>query len=218
MPQLNKGGKFVFGLSLIHDDLTVQFPTQALEEYQVLNDDKIIIFTGSKVTGGFCVTTYPLLSKSKLSHILHECPQLEKQSIPRGTLVTYKGRKYAWLPLKENGSIQFTSQLLKQLNLDMPFTYSLFKMFAKSHMKKKYPIEGFTVKWRRYDYKEIHFDIVRCIYKEMCEKYCCPELCTVFCQSDVTAFAGYKPKIRFERLGTIGEGANCCDFHFIRGK
>ena len=92
MPQLNKGGKFVFGLSLIHDDLTVQFPTQALEEYQVLNDDKIIIFTGSKVTGGFCVTTYPLLSKSKLSHILHECPQLEKQSIPRGTLVTYKGR------------------------------------------------------------------------------------------------------------------------------
>ena len=23
MPQLNKGGKFVFGLSLIHDDLTV---------------------------------------------------------------------------------------------------------------------------------------------------------------------------------------------------
>mgnify|MGYP007115534574 FL=1 len=107
MPQLNKGGKFVFGLSLIHDDLTVQFPTQALEEYQVLNDDKIIIFTGSKVTGGFCVTTYPLLSKSKLSHILHECPQLEKQSIPRGTLVTYKGRKYAWLPLKENGSIQF---------------------------------------------------------------------------------------------------------------
>lgn len=87
MPQLNKGGKFVFGLSLIHDDLTVQFPTQALEEYQVLNDDKIIIFTGSKVTGGFCVTTYPLLSKSKLSHILHECPQLEKQSIPRGTLV-----------------------------------------------------------------------------------------------------------------------------------
>lgn len=107
---------------------------------------------------------------------------------------------------------------LKKAFTKMPFTYSLFKMFAKSHMKKKYPIEGFTVKWRRYDYKEIHFDIVRCIYKEMCEKYCCPELCTVFCQSDVTAFAGYKPKIRFERLGTIGEGANCCDFHFIRGK
>ena len=119
MPQLNKGGKFVFGLSSIHDDLTVQFPKQALEEYRVLNDDKIIIFTGSKVTGGFCVTTYPLLSTSKLSHILRECPQLENQSIPQGALVTYKGRKYAWLVLKENGSIQFTPQLLEQLNLNV---------------------------------------------------------------------------------------------------
>lgn len=99
----------------------------------------------------------------------------------------------------------------------MPFTYSLFRMFAKSHIKKKYPIEGFTVEWKRHDCREIHFDIVRCIYKEICEKYHCPELCTVFCQSDITAFAGYRPKIIFERLGTIGEGANCCDFHFIHG-
>lgn len=65
MPQLNKGGKFVFGLSLIHNDLTVQFPTQALEEYQVLNDDKIIIFTGRKVMqiaayyGRFCGAKRP---------------------------------------------------------------------------------------------------------------------------------------------------------------
>lgn len=119
MPQLNKGGKFVFGLSLIHDDLTIKFSTQVLEEYHVLDDNKIIIFTGSKITGGFCVTTYPILSTSKLSHILHECPQLENQTIPQGTLITYKGRKYAWLALKENGSIQLTPQLLEQLNLDV---------------------------------------------------------------------------------------------------
>lgn len=104
----------------------------------------------------------------------------------------------------------------------MPFTYGLFKMFAKSHMKKKYPPEGFSVEWKRHDCKEIHFDIVRCIYKNMCEMFGCPELCIVFCQSDITAFAGYEPKIKFERLGTMGEGANCCDFHFIherkRGK
>lgn len=99
----------------------------------------------------------------------------------------------------------------------MPFTYGLFKMFAKSHMKKSYPTEGFAVEWKKHDSREIHFDIVRCIYRDMCEKYSCPELCQVFCQSDITAFAGYEPKIRFERLGTIGEGADCCDFHFIHG-
>lgn len=119
MPQLNKGGKFVFGLSLIRDDLSVRFPTQALEEYHVLDDNKLIIFTGSKITGGFCVTTYPLLATSKLKHILQECPQLEHQSIPQGTLITYKGRKYTWLSLQANGSIQLTTQLIKQLNLDI---------------------------------------------------------------------------------------------------
>lgn len=78
-------------------------------------------------------------------------------------------------------------------------------------------IEGFTVEWKRNDSNEIHFDIARCLYRDMCEKYCCPELCTVFCQSDITAFSGYEPKIRFERAGTLGEGADCCDFHFIHG-
>lgn len=99
----------------------------------------------------------------------------------------------------------------------IPFTYGIFKLFAKSHMKKKYPMDGFAVEWKRCDAKEIHFNIVRCIYKDMCEKYHCPELCTVFCQSDLTAFAGYEPKIKFERSGTIGKGANCCDFHFVHG-
>lgn len=72
MPQLNKGGKFVFGLSVIHENRSVQIPPQAINEYRLSNENKIIIFTGSKITGGFCVTSYPLLSSSKLSHILKE--------------------------------------------------------------------------------------------------------------------------------------------------
>lgn len=69
MPQLNKGGKFVFGLSVIHENRSVQIPPQAINEYRLSNENKIIIFTGSKITGGFCVTSYPLLSSSKLSHM-----------------------------------------------------------------------------------------------------------------------------------------------------
>lgn len=32
MPQMNKGGKFIFGKSLIKDDGTLRFPKQAIEE------------------------------------------------------------------------------------------------------------------------------------------------------------------------------------------
>lgn len=84
MPQLNKGGKFVFGLSVINPDLTIHIPPQALLEYDALRDGKVIIFTGSKITGGFCVTTYLLLSNSKLSHILEECPALRDCRLSEG--------------------------------------------------------------------------------------------------------------------------------------
>lgn len=94
MPRLNKGGKFVFGLSVIHENRSVQIPPQAINEYRLSNENKIIIFTGSKITGGFCVTSYPLLSSSKLSHILKECPTLNDSSIFPGTLIPYKGRSY----------------------------------------------------------------------------------------------------------------------------
>lgn len=44
MPQLNKGGKFVFGLSVVHPDLTIHIPPQALLEYDATRDGKVIIF------------------------------------------------------------------------------------------------------------------------------------------------------------------------------
>ena len=42
MPQMNKGGKFIFGKSLIRDDLTIHLPTQALTEYNTTIEGKSI--------------------------------------------------------------------------------------------------------------------------------------------------------------------------------
>ena len=41
MPQLNKGGKFVFGLSVIRPDLTIHIPPQALSEYDAVRDGQV---------------------------------------------------------------------------------------------------------------------------------------------------------------------------------
>ena len=70
MPQMNKGGKFIFGKSLIRDNGFLQFPKQAIEEYDITADGKVYLFTGSKSTGGFCVTRKGLFEPSKLGHIL----------------------------------------------------------------------------------------------------------------------------------------------------
>lgn len=78
MPQLNKGGKYVFGWSKIADDRTVHFPPMVLTEYDLLEEQEIIIFTGAKITGGFCVTNQKMLSASKLHKILGRFTRIEK--------------------------------------------------------------------------------------------------------------------------------------------
>ena len=118
MPQMNKGGKFIFGKSLIRDDLTIHLPTQALTEYNATAERKVYLFTGSKVTGGFCVTRKGLLEPSKLGHILTDNPALQNYQTAEGTFVKYKGRSYCWINISENGVIQLDQQILDFLNLN----------------------------------------------------------------------------------------------------
>ena len=48
MPQMNKGGKFIFGKSLIRTDGTLRIPPQAMEEYHITDEGKVYLFTGSR--------------------------------------------------------------------------------------------------------------------------------------------------------------------------
>lgn len=117
MPQMNKGGKFIFGKSLIKQDLTVQFPTQAIQEYNIISTDKIYLFTGSKITGGFCVTTKDLLQPSKLGNILLDNPLLQNYNIAENEFIKYKGRAYCWVRISKNGVIQLTLEMMNFLDL-----------------------------------------------------------------------------------------------------
>ena len=41
MPQMNKGGKFIFGRSVIREDRTIQLPAQAAEEYRIAEQGRV---------------------------------------------------------------------------------------------------------------------------------------------------------------------------------
>ncbi|ORX82582.1 hypothetical protein BCR32DRAFT_244015 [Anaeromyces robustus] len=117
MPQMNKGGKFIFGKSLIRDNGILQFPTQAIKEYNIIDEGKIYLFTGSKSTGGFCVTRKGLLEPSKLSHILTDTPRLKDYTSKPGEFIKYKGRSYAWVNITKNGEIELTDEMMSFLKL-----------------------------------------------------------------------------------------------------
>lgn len=99
---------------------------------------------------------------------------------------------------------------------NMPFAYNIYRMAVKKYMKKNFPDEGWQTEWVRCDRNEIHFNLHRCIYWELSNKYGCPELCCIYCENDDISFSGLMPEIRFERNGTLGNGAPYCDFHFIK--
>ena len=118
MSQMSKGGKFIFGESVIRNDGRVQFPPQAVDEYRVASEGKVYLFTGSKMTGGFCVTRQGLLLPSKLSHILTETPELLYYEAPADTFIPYKGRAYCWTAISPFGDITLTKEMMAFLHLE----------------------------------------------------------------------------------------------------
>lgn len=87
-----------------------------MEEYQITADKRIYLFTGSKSTGGFCVTRKGLLAPSRLGHILTENPDLLDYTSKSGAFIRYKGRSYCWLDISEKGR--------RVLMVKFPYFYS----------------------------------------------------------------------------------------------
>ena len=117
IPQMNKGGKFIFGKSLIRTDGTLRIPPQAMEEYHIADEGKVYLFTGSKITGGFCVTRKGLLHPSKLGHILDDTPPLLDYSAGSGEFIKYKGRSYCWVEISQEGQILLTKKMMDFLKV-----------------------------------------------------------------------------------------------------
>lgn len=85
MPQMSRGGKFIFRKSVVHESGQIQIPAQAMEEYHITADKRGYLHTGSKSTGGFCVTRRGLLEPSKLGHILTDNHRLFCHEMSFGT-------------------------------------------------------------------------------------------------------------------------------------
>ena len=88
--------------------------------------------------------------------------------------------------------------------------------FVRNSMKSFSPASGFVYRMpEQTDPAAARFDIVQCPYHDMCCKYNCPELNRVFCDSDEAKYSHLHPKLAWKRNGTLGSGADCCDFLIV---
>lgn len=117
MTQVPKGGKFILGVSVIQPDGSVCFPLPAVMEYEIASEGKVYLFTGNKITGGFCVSRKGLLLLAKSSIILENLPELADYTLPKGEFVEYKGKSYCWTDIREDGTVRLSCDMMDVLEV-----------------------------------------------------------------------------------------------------
>ncbi len=105
MPQLVKGGKYVFGWSLVHETGKIMIPEEAYFEYEFNTSDKIVIIPGSSTSGGFSIASINHLIKGPFKEILkllNYSEEAKSFEIPELELRKYKKKRFfCWIRLEK---------------------------------------------------------------------------------------------------------------------
>ena len=118
MPQIVKGGKFVFGWSQVGKEGCIQIPEEVLLEYKLFKEYKVILISGSKSSGGFVVSTLNLLNQSIMKGLIEDYPEFEDYSLPEGKPVKWKGRYYCWVSINQQGIIKLSRETARCFDIE----------------------------------------------------------------------------------------------------
>jgi hypothetical protein len=102
MPQIAKGGKFIFGWSRVRETGEIVIPGTAFDEYGLKADAGVILISGSRTSGGFAITSRRLLEGSYLGVVMKAKPGPGVFRTLEGKTVEFKGRHYCQARLDGN--------------------------------------------------------------------------------------------------------------------
>lgn len=123
------------------------------------------------------------------------------------------GREAAY-DIVEGAAVELTGRYAKKLAglMRVPGMRSLFIRIWNPLTRKMFgPDNGFQNRFYPKVKGEYRMDILACPYFRYFSELGCPELTRVFCENDDRMY-GNLPGIAFERTGTLGKGAERCDF------
>ena len=123
------------------------------------------------------------------------------------------GQKTA-VSIVENAAIDLTDNMGKKLArlMRLPGMRSLFVRIWDPLVRKVFgPDNGFRNAFYPKQKGEYRMDVLACPYCRYFTELGCPELTRIYCENDERTY-GSLPGIAFERTGTLGKGADRCDF------
>ena len=115
LPQIAKGGKYIFGWSKVGENGRIVVPPEAIDEYMLKGQHKAFLIPGSKQSGGFGLSTPELLGESPIAIDLLELIQQRKGSISEGEVVVTGRKSYCWVIIKDDGSFQVPVNTLEDV-------------------------------------------------------------------------------------------------------
>lgn len=114
----------------------------------------------------------------------------------------------------EDGAVEMTAGYAKKLAglLRVPGMRSLFIRIWDPLTRKAFgPNNGFKNAFHPKEKGAFRMDVLACPYFKYFTELGCPELTKIFCENDDRMYSNL-PGIAFERTGTLGKGADRCDF------
>jgi len=124
------------------------------------------------------------------------------------------GKEKAW-HIIEDAAVLGCAGIAKKLQklMKVPGMRSLFVAVWGPMTKKLFGSRsGFQNRFYPTKKGEFRMDIIACPYNRYFKELGCPELTRIFCENDERTY-GDLPGLQFERTGTLGKGAVCCDFY-----
>ena len=119
MPQLVKGGKYVFAWSVVSNSGRIKIPGEAQTEYGLKTDEKIIIMNGSRTSKGFAITYKERIQNSILYNQMAEYPDLTHFRELENGMIKIKKRIYTWSEIDSEGYFHIPQSTLNHFDVDL---------------------------------------------------------------------------------------------------
>ncbi len=120
MPQLVKGGKYVFGWSRIGNDGKIKIPKEAFIEYSFRTGEKVVLISGSKTSGGFGIFKYEKFQDTLIKSVVQQIEGIFSCNVPINKSFHYKNRYYCWTLILEDECIILPDEILNTYGIIIP--------------------------------------------------------------------------------------------------
>ena len=118
MPQMNPGGKFVFGASVIRPDGRVQFPPQAVAELPHCFRGQNLSVYRQPEHRWFLRHAAGIVPAVKTGAHSDQNPGTFTLRAPAGAFLRYKSRAYCWAAISGTGEIRLAASTMVFLHLE----------------------------------------------------------------------------------------------------